>query len=106
MQVNENIDANGSTVPAWRTTGRVAMVIALAAIAVLAVWSPISAGVAQGEPITSGSELRALSLAGDSEHNARAKEADQLARDYGEWLGVAHRKAGATAEQQPLPAQF
>ena len=106
MQVEENTHANGQTVPAWRTVGRLAMVAALAAIIFLAVWSPISAEITQGEGNSPGIEFGGASLVGGREHDERAKEADRLARDHGEWLSAVHRRVGATAEVQPLPAQF
>ena len=106
MQAIENIHANGQTVPAWLTVGRVATVTALAAIILLAVWSPISAEVTQGEGNSPGIEFGGASLAVGNEHDERAKKADRLARDHGEWLHTAHRRVGAAAEEQPLPAQF
>ena len=106
MQVIQNIHANGQTVPAWLSVGRVATVTALAAIIFLAVWSPISAEVTQGEGNSPGIEFGGASLAVGNEHDDRAKKADRLARDHDEWLRTAHRKAAFTAEEQPLPAQF
>ena len=106
MQVKANIHANGQTAPAWRTVGRIAMVAALAAIIFLAVWSPISAEVTQGEGNSPGIEFGGASLVGGREHDERAKEADRLARDHGEWLSAVHRRVGTVAEEQPLPAQF
>ena len=106
MQVIQNIHANGQTVPAWLTVGRVATVTALAAIIFLAVWSPISAEVTQAEGNSPGIEFGGASLVGGREHDERAKEADRLARDHGEWLSAVHRRVGTFAEEQPLPAQF
>lgn len=106
MKVKENINANGQTVPAWRTVGRAAVVTALAAIIYLVVWSPTSAEVTQGERNSPEIELGGASLAGGSEHDGRAKEADRRARDHGEWLRAAHSKVAVTAEEQPLPSQF
>ena len=95
MKVKEIIHANRPTAAAWGRVGRAAVVTALAAIIFLAVGSPISAEVTQGVPSTGGSE-----------HDGRAKEADRLATDNSAWFRAAHRKAGNTAEEQPLPAQF
>ena len=106
MQVIQNIHANGQTVPAWFSVGRVASVTALAAVIFLALWSPISAEVTQGEGNSPGIEFGGASLAVGNEHDDRAKKADRLAIDHDEWLRTAHRKAAATAEEQPLPAQF
>ena len=106
MQVIQNIHANGQTVPAWLSVGRVATVTALAAIIFLALWSPISAEVTQGAGNSPGIAFGGASLAIGNEHDDRAKKADRLARDHDEWLRTAHRKAAVTAEEQPLQAQF
>lgn len=95
MKATENIDTIGQTVPALRTAGRVAMVAVLAAIIFLAVWPPTSAEVTQ-----INSNLPA------SKQNDPVQKSDQLVRDYSEWLSAAHRKAGVSAQEQPLPAQF
>lgn len=106
MQVIQGIHTTGKTVAAWRTAVPAAAVTTLAAIIFLAVWSPISAEVKQGERNSPRIEFGGASLAGGSEYDDRAKEANSLARNYGEWLSAAHRKAGVTAEDQPLPSQF
>lgn len=106
MEAKENIQANGRTVPAWRTIGRAAVATALASTTFLAVWSPTSAGVTQAERSSSEIVLGSAFLAGGSDHNDRAREADRLARDQGEWLRAAHGKVAITAEEQPLPPQF
>ena len=106
MDAQENIHANRPTAVTWRTAGRAAAVMALAAIVFLALRSPIAAQMTQGERILPTIEFGDTSLAGGTKRNDHPNEADQLARDYSEWLGAAHRRAGATGEDQPLPPQF
>lgn len=106
MQVRESIHAIEQAVPTWRTAGRAAVVIALAAIIFLAMWSPTLAEVAEGERDPPSMVFGGASLVGGSEHDVRAMEADKLAREYGEWLRAAHGRTAATTEEQPLPSQF
>ena len=106
MNAKENIHLNGQKVLARRTAIRVATVTVVSMITFLAVWPTTSAEVTQ-----SGSNLPTIgfggaSLAGGSEKDDRAEKGDRLARDYSEWLSASHRRAGVTAEMQPLPAQF
>lgn len=106
MQVAQSIHPIEQTVSARRTVGRAAVVTALAAIIFLAMWSSTSAEVADGERDSPRVVSGGVSLVGGSEHDVRAKEADKLARVYGDWLSAAHGKAAATTEEQPLPSQF
>ena len=106
MNINEQIQANGQTLIAWHSVGRVAVVIVLAAIFILAVWIPTSAGVTQNESSSQNFNFDSASQAGSREQTDRAKDGEQLAKNYGEWLTTAHHKAGVTAEVKPLPSQF
>lgn len=106
MDAQKNIHANTSTAVTWRTAGRAAAVTALAAIVFLALWSPIAAQMTQGGRILPTIGSGDTSLAGGTKRNDHPNEADQLARNYSEWLRAAHRSAGATGEDLPLPPQF
>lgn len=106
MKATTDIDAIGQTVPVLRAAGRVAIGTALAAIIFLAVWPPTSAGTTQSNSTLPDTRFGGSSLTGGSEQNDRANECNEIAREYTEWLSAAHLKAGVTAEEQPLPAQF
>ena len=106
MDAKENNRANRQTDPASRTVTQAAVVTALVSIVFLAMWSPTAADVAQGERNSTGIKSARESLSGGNEHDDRAEKADRLARDYGKWLRAAHDRAGAAAQEQPLPPQF
>ena len=106
MKVRNSTHSIEQTVPARRTVARASVVTAFAAIIFLAMWSPSSAEVAVGANESPGVVFGSAFLVGGSEHDVQTKEADQLARDYSEWLRAAHGRAAATTEEQPLPSQF